>query len=89
MYELVWSEVGRELIYSLFLYFMMWKMAAKLMECIVDKISLLKKGKKPAVEYAENRFSIVKMWDGKEEKVGLTDEQREKLSEIEKMYNRQ
>lgn len=68
----------------------------KLMECVVEKISLLRKGKKPAVEYAENRFTITKMWDGKEEvekeeevkKSVFTDEQKNKLMSIEKKYNR-
>jgi len=66
-------------------YNMIILMANRIGELVVNTISLLKKGKVPAVEFAEKKFSIVKMRDG-----GgiLSDEQKEKLENIEKSYIR-
>jgi len=67
----------------------MWKMAKKLVECVVERVSLLRKGKRPAVAYAENRFSIQKMRDGeKEKKSKLSKESVKKLDEISERYKR-
>jgi hypothetical protein len=50
-------------------------------------VSLLRKGKRPAVAYAENRFSIQKMRDG-EKKSKLSKESVKKLDEISERYKR-
>lgn len=60
-------------------------MSFSIRDVIVDKISLISRGKRPAVPKAETSFSIFKMAFGMSK---LTKEQVEALEKISKKYDK-
>lgn len=63
--------------------FNLFKIMFNIKDVIVDRISLVSKGKRPAVARAETSFSIFKTSN----KVIFTPEQKEKLEKISKNYD--